>query len=158
MTIHLPGKPEKFFPTAGIGTGDTRLTAFDKALLNAGVGNYNLVQVSSIVPVEAKIQQKIDLQEGSLLPIAYGYSVTSEPGIRVTAAIAVVIPESGTVGLIMEYSGNLPEEEAREMVKSMGIEALKNRNTTAKEIIVKSASTVCIGHHWTCAFAGVALW
>ena len=158
MTIHLPGKPERFFPTAGIGTGDTRLTAFDMALLNAGVGNYNLVQVSSIVPVEAKIQQRVDLPEGSLLPIAYGYSVTSEPGIRVTAAIAVVIPEGGKVGLIMEYSGNLPEEEAREMVKSMGIEALKNRGTTAKEIIVKSASTVCTGHHWTCAFAGVALW
>jgi len=158
MRIHLPGKPEKFFPTAGIGIGDTRLTAFDQALLNAGVGNFNLVQVSSILPVEAKIQKKVDLPDGSLLPIAYGYSVTSEPGIRVTAAIAVVIPERGPVGLIMEYSGNLPEEEAREMVKSMGIEALKNRDVEVKEIIIESASKVCTGHHWTCAFAGVALW
>lgn len=158
MKIRLPGKPENFFPTAGIGIGETRLTAFDRALLNAGVGNFNLVQVSSVLPLDAKIQNKVALPEGSLLPIAFGYSVTSEPGIRVTAAIAVVIPKEGSVGLIMEYSGNLPEEEAREIVKFMGIEALKNRDSQVEEVIIKSASKVCTGHHWTCAFAGVALW
>jgi len=39
----------KFYLNAGLGHGDYSLTSFDDALLNAGVGNYNLLKVSSIL-------------------------------------------------------------------------------------------------------------
>ncbi len=158
MRTPLPGKPENFLITAGVGTGLTELTAFDHALLQAGVGNYNLLRVSSILPVDAVQRERVDLPLGSLLPIAYGFAATAETGMRVTAAVAIVIPEQGEVGLIMEYSGSLPEEEARKIVEQMGVEALKHRNTSPKQVIIRSASAIAEAPHWTCAFAGVALW
>ncbi len=158
MRIPLFGKPEHFFVAAGLGTGHTDLTAFDAALLEAGVGNYNLLKVSSIVPADALQETRVTLPQGSLLPIAYGSTCTAEPGVRVTAAVSVALPEQGEVGLIMEYSGNLPEEEARRLVRRMAIEALALRGTRPREILVKSASGVAENGLWMCAFAGVALW
>lgn len=40
----------------GTGTGPTALSAYDAALAGAGVENYNLVTVSSIVPAEATVE------------------------------------------------------------------------------------------------------
>ena len=40
---------------SGVGKGLTSLSAFDNALLNAGVGDYNLVKVSSILPAKCII-------------------------------------------------------------------------------------------------------
>ena len=41
--------------SAGTGTGPTELAAFDAALNTAGVANYNLVHLSSVIPPKAKI-------------------------------------------------------------------------------------------------------
>lgn len=41
--------------TSGVGRGTTKLNALDNALLNAGIGNFNLFKVSSIIPPNAKI-------------------------------------------------------------------------------------------------------
>lgn len=40
---------------SGTGTGPTKLAAFDSALHEAGIANYNLIRLSSIVPPGAKI-------------------------------------------------------------------------------------------------------
>ena len=42
--------PKQYFIVAGKGEGFTPLNAFDAALGDAGVGDLNLVKVSSIVP------------------------------------------------------------------------------------------------------------
>ena len=39
----------------GAGTGPTAMSSYDAALADAGVHNYNLVSVSSIVPAEAEV-------------------------------------------------------------------------------------------------------
>lgn len=39
----------------GVGTGKTALSAFDNALQNAGVYNYNLIVLSSIIPPHSKV-------------------------------------------------------------------------------------------------------
>lgn len=44
--------------TGGVATGATRLAAFDAALRAAGVGNFNLIRLSSVVPVGAVISRK----------------------------------------------------------------------------------------------------
>jgi arginine decarboxylase len=43
--------------TVGTGEGPTPLAAFDAALLNAGVANYNLIILSSIIPPGSSIQR-----------------------------------------------------------------------------------------------------
>ena len=42
--------PTKFSLVVGHGEGDKKLTAFDAALLDAGIGNMNLLRVSSVLP------------------------------------------------------------------------------------------------------------
>ncbi|MEZ3115550.1 pyruvoyl-dependent arginine decarboxylase [Halobaculum sp. MBLA0147] len=41
---------------AGVGHGPTELSAFDAALADAGVGDYNLVTVSSVVPADGTVR------------------------------------------------------------------------------------------------------
>lgn len=43
--------------TSGIGEGPTPLAAFDAALLNAGVANYNLIYLSSIIPPGSELRR-----------------------------------------------------------------------------------------------------
>ncbi len=156
MPSRIYGLPEgKFFICAGKGRAGTLLTSFDAALLDAGVGNYNLLKVSSILPEGFEEVGRVDLPEGSLLPIAYGAVSDFEDGKRITAAIAVGIPDRG-VGVIMEYSGSLPEDEAREKVESMAREALELRGVKIVEIKSKVVSAIVKGP--TTVFAGVALW
>ena len=81
--------PKKYFLTAASCEGETELTAFDGALLKARVGNTNLLKVSSILPPGCQYDPELIIPEGSLLPIAYGTIICSEPGTRIAAAVAV---------------------------------------------------------------------
>lgn len=153
---HLYGPPKYYFITAGKGRGGSELTAFDNALKEAGISDYNLVKVSSIIPPLAQMRTEVDLPPGSILPIAYGAISSSNDGEIISAAIAVGLPESESVGVIMEYAGKVSEEEARAIVQRMAEEALKSRGLRISTIEIRSISTVVEGY--TCVFAGVALW
>ncbi|MEJ7582977.1 MAG: pyruvoyl-dependent arginine decarboxylase [Acidimicrobiales bacterium] len=48
--------------TSGVATGSTKLAAFDAALRQASVGNFNLIRLSSVVPAGAVVSQKPPLQ------------------------------------------------------------------------------------------------
>lgn len=48
---------------SSIGTGKTALSAFDNALKNAGVYNFNLIVLSSIIPSGAKVTKHKRLEE-----------------------------------------------------------------------------------------------
>ena len=45
-----------------VGTGRTELSAFDDALVQAGIGDYNLVQLSSVIPRGADLAELDDLR------------------------------------------------------------------------------------------------
>ncbi len=151
------GPIKGFWLVAGVGSGSTPLGAFDAALLNAGVGNYNLVRMSSILPPGVREVDHCALPEGSLIPVAYGSTVQATRGERVTAAIAVAIPEDPQkIGVIMEYAGELSEEEACALVRSMAGEAMARRGIAVKTIRVRSASTR-VEDRPTAAFAGAVL-
>lgn len=142
---------------AGQGEGKTELTAFDAALIDAGVSHYNLVKLSSIMPPDAQPSRDLqrDVPPGSLLPIAYGFITSSKPGQVISAAVAVGVT-GNTYGMIMEYKAAAPREEVEEKVMGMAREALARRGLPCKEVLLSSAEhrVKDIG----CAFAGVALW
>ena len=56
--------PNIFFLCAGKSVGKTSLTSFDNALLMAGVGNTNLMRVSSILPPNCKAIEPFALKQG----------------------------------------------------------------------------------------------
>ncbi len=48
----------KIIIVKGIGEGQTKLSAFDAALQDAGVSNYNLIRLSSVIPPNSVIEKK----------------------------------------------------------------------------------------------------
>lgn len=147
--------PKKYFVTAASSEGKTSLTAFDGALLKARVGNTNLLKVSSILPPDCVFDPDLAIPSGSLLPIAYGYITSSEPGDIISAAVAVGI-KHGSFGVIMEFSGKCSKKEAEHQVTRMVEEAFQMRGLELQE--VKVASTEHVVEHIGCAFAAVPLW
>ncbi|MBI3007466.1 MAG: pyruvoyl-dependent arginine decarboxylase, partial [candidate division NC10 bacterium] len=63
--------PTCYALAVGAAEGETELNAFDNALLQAGIGNVNLVRVSSIVPPKAAFCPEVALPPGALVPTAY---------------------------------------------------------------------------------------
>lgn len=148
--------PTKFALVSGTAEGYTRLNAFDHALLDAGVGNCNLLKVSSILPPGAIHVPEIHIPPGSLVPIAYGAISLDAPGELISAAVAVGISQRDTYGVIMEYSGRTSKEEAEKIIKRMVEEAFKTRRLPLSQCMVRSVEHKVI--KTGCAFAAVVLW
>lgn len=148
--------PKKYFLTAAAAEGVTELTAFDGALLNARVGNTNLLRVSSILPPGCRYDPDLIIPEGSLLPIAYGSITCTQPGVRIAAAVAVGIQKGDRFGVIMEHEGHCSLKEAEAIVEQMVKEAFAVRNLELAE--VKIAGVEHVVEKIGCAFAAVPLW
>lgn len=149
-------RPKRFTLVAASAEGQTELTAFDKALLFAGVGNVNLLKVSSILPPEAEYMPEPVVRPGSLLPIAYSSLVSDKPGDLIAAAVGVGISVRDHYGVIMEFSGFCSKEEAEEIASEMVREAFDARGLPLNQKLIKSVdhNVEKIG----CVFAGVPLW
>lgn len=147
--------PKKFKIVAAAAEGNHKLTAFDNALLHAGIGNVNLLRVSSILPPSAEQDQDLELPPGSLVPTAYGAIVCDQPGSKIAAAVGIGF-SSDTFGVIMEFSGNCGKEEAEQTIASMLKDAFEKRGLplVKTEIRAVEHTVQAIG----CAFAAVALW
>jgi len=142
----------------GKGEGNMPLNAFDMALLDAGVGDTNLVRMSSIVPPSCReVHQPIDLPKGGLIPIAYGSISSVKPGQIISTAVAIGIPEDPTLpGVIMEHEDELPLSEVEATVRQMTIDAFAYRNRALKE--VKSIGVEHVVVKAGSVFAAVVLW
>lgn len=147
--------PRKFTICAGSSEGPTRLNAFDNALLAAGIGNLNLLRVSSVLPPGAEYVEKLSIPPGSLTPTAYGTITSDVPGQRIAAAVGIGFTKD-SFGMIMEYSGLCSQEEAERVVSDMVREAFKVRGLQLEKIMCKGSDIVV--DKIATAFAAVALW
>ena len=128
-------KPKSFFLTCGSAEGYTPLNAFDAALIAAGIGDLNLVKVTSIVPPGCQLGEGVTSPKGSLVPAAYAFIISDMPGEVISAAVAVALPQDPQeAGLIMEYSARGHREEAEEIVRNMAINAMEIRGRKIKEV------------------------
>ncbi|HEY8414999.1 MAG TPA: arginine decarboxylase, pyruvoyl-dependent [Thermaerobacter sp.] len=148
--------PTKVTVVAGDGEGDHKLTAFDAALLAAGIGNLNLVKVSSILPPGCEPVEKLDIPPGALTPTAYGAVMSDVKGERIAAAVAAGFSDND-FGVIMEFSGRCTKEEAERAVRSMVEEAFRYRNLRLRDMRVASAERV-VGDRPAAVVAAAVLW
>ena len=151
--------PTKFFLVSGSSEGFSLLNAFDGALLASGVGDTNLVRMSSILPpgCEEIKPPPVPMPQGALVPTAYASLYSDVPGEVISAAVAIGIPKDvNRAGLIMEYSARAEERVVVEQVKKMVEKGMEVRNRAIKEIMAISATykVIAIG----AVFAGVVLW
>ena len=64
--------PKNYMISSGIGKDQNyELVAFDSALGNAKLANYNLLRVSSILPSNCVKEDTVKVKEGSPLLVAY---------------------------------------------------------------------------------------
>ncbi|EEB74959.1 pyruvoyl-dependent arginine decarboxylase [Thermococcus sp. AM4] len=132
--------PKRAFMGAAAAEGGTKLNAFDNALLKLGIGNVNLVKLSSVIPAHIEWIEKVhDVPIGMLLPTVYAHIESDEPGMTISAALGVGISEGNQGGLIYEYSGYCTKEEAEEMVRKMVEEGFAVRGWKLKEFKAVSA-------------------
>ena len=120
--------------------GPTKLNAFDNALSNAGIGDVNLIKVSSMLSGNAKIVELPELKPGSMVNCVLAEVTSNVFGEEITAAVAVAIGEE--LGCVVEATGRgkNPEDiiaKAKDMVRYM----MDKRGVEIKELIVESQST-----------------
>ncbi len=149
--------PTTYFMTCGVSEGFTLLNAFDGALMDAGIGNTNLVRMSSICPPHARQVFSVSLPHGALIPVAYASITSAQPGQIIAAGVAIAFPEDEDhAGLIMEYSAKDSKEVVEAKVRKMAEEGMKMRGKAVREI--KSSATQHQVKEFGAAFAAVVLW
>ena len=141
----------------GSAEGYTPLNAFDAALIDAGIGDLNLVKVSSIIPPGCREIEPRGLPQGTIVPVAYAFIISDMPGELISAAVAAAVPEKEKeAGLIMEYSAQGHREEAEEIVRNMAVEGMRIRGRGVGHI--KSLAVEYKVHKIGAAVAAVVLW
>lgn len=99
----------------GTGSGPTRLAAFDAALVAAGLQDFNLIPLSSIIPTGATLSvvdpaDQLRARHGDLLLCVYAAAYATTPGTEAWAGIAWAQRDDGSSsGLFVEHSA--PTEE-----------------------------------------------
>ena len=94
----------------GVGSGPTHIAAFDAALREAGVHNYNLIRLSSVVPPGSDIKvlggpAKPPGEWGDRLYVVYACQYASEPGEEAWAGIGWVQQDQTRKGMFVEHEG-----------------------------------------------------
>lgn len=129
---------ERFCLVRGTAEGGTELNAFDNALLDAGIGNLNLIKVSSIIPPGCRREEALPgFPKGAFVPAVYVANTGRVPGNTVAAALAVGIGPEG-FGVVMEAKAD-SGPEAEELAKEMVNEAFKVRDLKLTELWTLSA-------------------
>ncbi|MDP3618796.1 MAG: pyruvoyl-dependent arginine decarboxylase [Ramlibacter sp.] len=132
----------------GTGSSSTKLAAFDASLFNAGVSNYNLIRLSSIIPPGSVICVDSPIKKQ---PGGWGdrlYCVVAEmrvdtPGMQAWAGIGWVQEKSSGKGLFVEHEGYSEQSVRNDIEASLG-ELQQIRNVDFGEIQMKMVGRTCV--------------
>lgn len=133
-----------------VGTGPTKLAAFDSALNSAGVANYNLIRLSSVIPPRTDIVQADKPLDN--LPGAWGdrlYVVMAEirvdkPNEQAWAGIGWVQDADTRQGLFVEHEG-YSEGEVRSDIEQSLTALMATRGIDYGQIRMEVVGGVCSG-------------
>ncbi len=104
----------KIIITSGTGTGPTPLAAFDAALFAAGVANYNLIPLSSIIPPGSIVKRgrftKPADEYGRRLYVVMAARKETHPGKHAWAGLGWTQLKADGRGLFVEQSGSSRKE------------------------------------------------
>ncbi|WP_290812460.1 pyruvoyl-dependent arginine decarboxylase [Halovivax sp.] len=105
---------------SGAATGPTELSAYDAALADAGVANYNLVTVSSVIPAGAAVEvvgTAPDLgPAGDRLTVVEARATTAGPG-SVCAGLGWTESVDEGPGLFYEAAGEMEADDVERRIR-----------------------------------------
>ena len=135
--------------TKGASEGPTKLNAFDNALLDADIGNVNLIPVSSMLPPNTQVIPMPKLKPGEMTNCVLSHQYSDNPGDEISAVIAFAQAEE--MGCVIETSGinrtlkQLKEEAkfmAEYMIEKRGREIIDYREVIQTHKVIDKASVV----------------
>lgn len=151
--------PSHYRISSGRGFSRYKLVAFDNALIDAGISNFNLVRVSSILPSRCTRSKTIDLKQGSPLLTAYATISSNTPGEKIATAVAVGIPENpDDIGIIMEHEEAGTAKHAEATVRKMVEESMNNHRIKYSEIAVSSIDGIVREEGHLSLISAIVLW
>ncbi|HYC27069.1 MAG TPA: arginine decarboxylase, pyruvoyl-dependent, partial [Nitrososphaerales archaeon] len=122
--------PRSFFLTKGVGRHKEALSSFELALRDAGISQFNLVTVSSIVPPGCKQipreQGAALLKPGEIVFLVLARNSTNEAHRLVASSIGIAIPsEASEYGYLSEHhSYGQTDEDAGEYAEDLAASML----------------------------------
>lgn len=126
---------------SGKDEGPTKLNAFDNALTEAGIGDVNLIKVSSMLSGNAEISDLPKLKAGSMVNCVLSSITSDKKGDKITAVVAVAIGEE--LGCVVETTGiNKDSNEIMGKAKFMVEYMMEKRNCKIKELIIEESSHI----------------
>ncbi len=143
--------PSKFFVTSGAALSDVSvLNAFDVALIQGGIGEQNLVPVSSVVPVGAVPTERTVLPMGAVTHCVLA-RCDSDGGETITAGIAYAMRDDGMGGYVAEAHGACSKGELEAELRDK-LDAIADARgvTLGKHNYVISGLNVPEGTHGCC--------
>ncbi len=143
MQIHI---------TSAMGTGPTKLAAFDAALNNNGIANYNLLLLSSVIPPESEVVIQSSAIPSEIMPGKWGdrlYVVMAEERTnllneQVWAGIGWVQDPETKKGLFVEHQGH-SETEVRNDITTTLQALMETRGIDFGEIHMEVQGAECKG-------------
>jgi arginine decarboxylase len=135
----------------GVGSGPTRMAAFDAALIACGVADFNLIRLSSVIPTGAEVvegsrDEQHQAGHGDLLYCVYADAYTSTPGELAWAGVAWALRSDGSRGgLFVEHAGlseALLNRDLRASLESMSASRGGMYEPPGQSVI----SAVCVDH------------
>ena len=125
---------------SGKDEGPTRLNAFDNALSDAGIGDVNLIKVSSMLGKNTQVKNLPKLKAGAMVNCVLSSVTSSKPGDTITAVVGIAIGEE--LGCVVETTGtNKDKQELIYEAKFMVNYMMEKRGIEIKEHIVEAVST-----------------
>ncbi|HIE33586.1 MAG TPA: arginine decarboxylase, pyruvoyl-dependent [Candidatus Altiarchaeales archaeon] len=144
--------PRKLFFTKGVGKHKEKLQSFEMALRDAKIAQFNLVNVSSIVPPGCRIIPREEglkyLKPGQIVFCVMSQNCTNEPNRLIVSSVGSAIPndensygylsEHHSFGQTEEKAGIYVEDLAATMLaQTLGIEMDADKAWDEREKIYK---------------------
>jgi arginine decarboxylase len=125
----------------GKSEGKTLLSSFDKALLEAGIHNFNLIPLSSVIPKEAMVFEvgtyKSSHKIGDILYVVISSFSSNKSDVQISAGLGWVKTEEG--GLFFESKGEFNRQECEEEIRR-GLSEMMSARSWRGEIKMKVVS------------------
>ena len=146
--------PNKFFVTSGKAVSKVSdLNAFDEALLNAGIGEQNLVSVSSVLPKGASQVKRKELPMGAITHCVLAQQRGGE-GEMIAAGIAYGFRNDGLGGYVAEGHIHGTKEALKEVLEWKMGEMAKLRGVRFKALNYKIEEvSIPMDHYGVCLAA-----
>ncbi len=147
--------PTKFVVRSGAGVSKaSRINAVDKAMIDAGVGDVNMIKISSVLPKDIEEVDEIPEKIGAFRPCVI--SKTIGKNTRLAAGISYGFREDDKGGYVMEHNVNSINlelekfiEEMKEKLEQMG----EDRGISLKDVEYEYSNIEVGKDEYGCAIA-----